>query len=241
MMRKKILWWVVSLALAVLLFDNLIMPLFVRKGEEFPLPDVTAITTEDARRMVEELDLELVIAGSEHSPARLEGTVLSQEPPAGTLVKRGRPVAVVISKGSELVRLPYLAGVTVRQASLSITDVGLVPGDIEWVYSDSLPPEVVLATFPAAGALVPKGSRIQLLVNQGGSQDTLAMPNLVGARLPEAVDLLRDLGLELGVAIRQHATDLLPGTVLEQSEPAGDMVRRGEVIDLVVASEEGEA
>jgi beta-lactam-binding protein with PASTA domain len=79
------------------------------------------------------------------------------------------------------------------------------------------------------------------VVNQGGNLDTVAMPNLVGTQLTQSRDSLEKLGLELGVVIRQQATDLLPGTVLEQSEPGGIMVRRGAVIDLVVAGEEGDA
>jgi serine/threonine-protein kinase len=238
---RKLGWGIVFFGLWVLLMDNIVMPLFVRRGEEFPLPDITALTEEEAQATVEELGLQFVVAGAEHSPARLEGTVLSQEPPAGTPVKRGRPVRVVVSKGSELVRLPYLMGVTVRQAALSLSDLGLVPGDVEWAFTDSLPADVVLATQPPAGSLVPKGSNVQLWVNQGGDRDTLAMPDLVGTQLADATTLLQDLGLELGVVIRQYITDLLPGTVLEQSEPPRARVRRGEVIDLVVAAPEGDA
>ena len=82
---------------------------------------------------------------------------------------------------------------------------------------------------------------MQLLVNQGGDQDTVAMPDLMGTQLTKARDSLEKLGLELGVVIRQQSRDLLPGTVLEQSEPTGTMVHRGAVIDLVVADEEGDA
>ena len=240
-MMRKAVWWVIGAAIAILLMDNIVMPLFVRKGHEFELPNVTALPVEEAETLLANLGLELQITGEEHSPARLEGTILSQEPPAGTLVKSGRPVNVVVSKGGQLVRLPYLVGVTIRQASLTLSDAGLVSGDVEWVFSDSLPPDVVMATLPEAGALVPKGSRVQLIVNQGGTQETVPMPNLVGAPLEEARDALSDLGLELGVVIRQQARDLLPGTVLEQSEPAGDPVRRGEVIDLVIAAAEADA
>ena len=239
-MMRKLIYGAIAALLLVLLMDNFVMPIFVRRGQEFPLPDVTNKTEEAAREQVEELGLELEIVASEHSPARLEGTILSQEPLAGTLVKPGRPVSVVISKGGELVRLPYLRGVTVRQANLTLSDVGLVPGDVKWAFSDSLPPEVVLESQPSAGALVPKGTRVVLLVNQGGVRDTLAMPNLVGTTLQDAAELLGEMGLELGVAIRQYSMDLLPGTVLEQSEPAGEMVKRGEVIDIVVAAEEGD-
>jgi eukaryotic-like serine/threonine-protein kinase len=237
---RTAMWWGGSLLLAILVMDQFVMPAFVRRGEEFPLPDVTSLTTEEARARVEEVGLVLVLAGSEYSPARLEGTVLSQEPPAGTLVKVGRPVAVIISKGSELVRIPYLVGVTVRQAHLTLSDMGLVPGDIDWGFSDSLPPEVVLESTPSAGILVPKGGRVNLVVNQGGVQDTLAMPNLVGLAVEDANRQLTGLGLELGVTIRQYSKDLLPGTILEQSEPAGVWVRRGDVIDVVVASREGD-
>lgn len=234
-------WWLGSLVLTLLVMDQFVMPAFVRRGEEFPLPDVTALTVEEARKRVEELGLELMLAGSEFSPARLEGTVLSQEPPAGTLVKPGRPVAVIISKGGELVRVPYLVGVSVRQAQLTLSDQGLVPGDVDWSFSDSLPPEVVLESQPTAGTLVPKGSRVALVVNQGGVQDTLAMPNLVGSTLQDATVLLDKLGLEVGVAIRQYSKDLIPGTILEQSEPAGDWVKRGDVIDVVVAAQENDS
>jgi len=240
-MNTKLLWGLAGFVAVVLLMDNLVMPIFVRKGEEFALPNITALTTEDARRKVEELGLELHIGGYKHSPARLEGTVLSQEPLAGTMVKSGRPIAVIVSKGSELVRLPYLAGKTIRQASLTLTDLGMVPGEVTWAYTDSLPPEVLLGTLPPSGALVPKGSRIGLVANQGTSQDSLAMPDLVGTRIADAVDILNEMGLEFGVVIRQYLPDLLPGTVLEQSEPAGVWVRLGDVIDFVVAAEEGDA
>jgi beta-lactam-binding protein with PASTA domain len=240
-MKTKLLWGSAGLLVAILLMDNLIMPVFVRKGEEFVLPDVTALTTEEARQTVEDLGLELQIAGAKHSPARLEGTVLSQEPLAGTLVKSGRPVAVIVSKGGQLVRLPYLAGSTVRQASLTLTDLGLVPGEVTWSYADSLPPEVLLSTIPTSGALVPKGSRVGLVVNQGTSLDSLAMPDLVGTRIADAAEILQEMGLEFGVVIRQDVRDLLPGTVLEQSEPAGEWVRLGDVVDFVVAAEEGDA
>lgn len=238
---RKAIWWILGGAVAVILMDSVVMPLFVRQGQEFPLPNVVARQVDDATRLLEEQGLELVIDGEEHSPARLEGSILSQEPPAGTMVKSGRPVKVVVSKGGQLIRLPYLVGVTVRQASLTLADAGLVPGDVEWAYSDSLPAEIVLATTPEAGSLVPKGSRVQLLVNQGGDQDTVAMPDLMGTQLTKARDSLEKLGLELGVVIRQQSRDLLPGTVLEQSEPTGTMVHRGAVIDLVVADEEGDA
>jgi beta-lactam-binding protein with PASTA domain len=69
----------------------------------------------------------------------------------------------------------------------------------------------------------------------------IAMPNLVGSLLPAASHQLDSLGLELGVVIRQDAKDLLPETVLEQSEPAGGMVQRGEVIDVVIVGQEGGA
>lgn len=238
---RKLLWGLVGLVAVILLMDNLVMPLFVRKGQEFPLPDITSMQEEQAKTELENLGLELQVTGEEHSPASLEGTILSQIPPAGTMVKPGRPVEVVISKGSQMVRVPYLSGVTVRQATLSLSDAGLIPGEVDWTYSDSLPADVVIATTPEAGALLAKGSRVRLLVNQGGEQEMVAMPNLVGTQVRDASSALEKLGLEMGVIIRQQAQDLLPGTVLEQSEPAGDMVRRGEVIDLVVAAAEGDA
>lgn len=240
-MTRKVLIGLGVLIALVLFMDNVVMPLFVRRGQEFPLPDVTAMQEKEARELLNELRLELQVTGEEHSPARLEGTILSQEPPAGTLVKPGRPVAVVISKGSQMVRVPALAGVTVRQAALTLTDLGLVAGAIEWAHSDTLPTDVVISSSPDAGVLLQKGGQVQLVVNQGGTEDMISMPNLVGTLLPAASHTLDSLGLELGVIIRQEAKDLLPETVIEQSEPAGEKVQRGEVVDIVIVGKEGGA
>ena len=79
-MKTKLAWTFGGILLAIFIMDSLVMPMFVRRGEEFALPDVTSLTTEEARSIVEAMGLELLVAGSKHSPARLEGTVLSQEP-----------------------------------------------------------------------------------------------------------------------------------------------------------------
>jgi serine/threonine-protein kinase len=166
------------------------------------------------------------------------GTIISQYPPEGTKVKSGRIVKVTISSGKKDVTIPPLAGFSVRQAKLNIEAAGLMLGDIAWTFSDSLPENVVVFSYPATGTEVTAGTEVNLMVNRGRVAGIVYMPNLVGKPLEDAKKMLEEVGLNLGLVTHVRNENYLPETVIEQSAPEATELEPGEEIDLIVSTTE---
>ena len=218
-----------------LILDYLVMPKWTRHGQEFALPDVVGKPIVNAGATLTGLHLRLEVTSQEYNPAVPEGTTLSQYPLAGTMVKEDRIVKVVISLGKRDVRVPKLAGVSVRQAQLDLETTGLTLGEISWTHSDTLPEMMVVFSFPRAGEKVSMGSKVNIMVNKGRAEGVVYMPNLVGLPLEDASSQLTRLGLALGKVKRVRNQNFLPETVLEQSAPPAAELFTGDEINLVVS------
>ena len=214
------------------------MPIITRHGSEFTLPEIVGYQITDAEDILKMADLNIEIISEEYHPDKEDGTVITQYPTAGTMVKSGRTIKVVISSGQKDVVVPELAGFSVRQAVLNIEAADLILGDIAWTFSDSLPERVVVFSYPASGTEIPIGSQVNLMVNRGSLSGIVFMPRLVGRSLDEARAILDDLGLFIGLVTEVTNENYLPETVLEQSvEPATEL-EIGEEIDLIVSTTE---
>ncbi|MFQ5606424.1 MAG: PASTA domain-containing protein [Candidatus Zixiibacteriota bacterium] len=238
--RQRALAWIgvvfVASLFSFLIFDNLIMPLIIRQGSEFELPNVVGMEKLEATALLEKEGLTLEVTSEEYNPSFRDGAVLSQYPLAGTNIKSGRIIKVVTSLGEKDVLVPQITGVSVRQAKLDLETVGLRIGEISWTYTDTLPEKLVVFAFPGVGDTVSIGSRVNVLVNRGRGRGVTYMPDLVGLSLQEARDLLIIKGLKVGLVMSRRDENYLPETVLEQSEDEATELEVGEEIDLVVST-----
>lgn len=226
---------VVVLIILVLLADSVIMPLITRHGSEVALPDVVGMSMTEATTALEDVGAELEIAGQEPSPNLPEGTVMSQTPPGGTMVKKGRRVKVIKSAGREMATVPNMVGFSQRQSELKLREAGLELGDIGWAASDSLPINVMVYSIPASGSLVPKSTAVNLFFNRGSLSTVVTVPQLVGVVLLEAEKIIDSLGLNISAIDHAVMTDLLPNTVIWQSLREGSKVELGSSIELKVS------
>jgi len=228
----------VAIIVMVLVVDLIAMPIITRHGAEFVLPDLKGQDLAEAKLVLEDLDLGWEIASEEYAPGVEKGRILGQFPISGTMVKSGRSIKVVISKGERMVLVPEIAGLSVRQAKLNLATAGLELGDISWAFSDTLPEKVVVLSYPPAGTEVTGGTPVTLMVNRGRFADFTYMPNLIDLHLDAALLKLSERSLKAGVIERRLDDQYLPQTVLEQSEPPGTELDPGTEIDLVVSSYE---
>jgi eukaryotic-like serine/threonine-protein kinase len=88
------------------------------------------------------------------------GQVLGTTPAAGTQVPRGTAVSVRVSKGPDLVAVPAIAGLTIEAASQTLAAQGFQA----FVQGNLRPGGKVLATDPAAGTMVKRGSTVRVLL-----------------------------------------------------------------------------
>lgn len=238
--RKRKLVFGIGIPLIILLallgiFDKIVMPAVTRQGSEFALPELKDRKLVDAELMLQDLDLSHEIASREYAPGKEAGTILEQYPKAGTMVKSGRAVKLVVSLGEKFIPVPNVAGKSVRQAMLDLETVGLKVGEIAWAFSDTIPERVVVFSYPAEGTEVSMGGHVNLMVNRGRASTFTYVPSLVGITLDQARRRLEEKSLTVGDVEYRRDDNFLPETVLEQSEPEGTELDVGTPVDLIVS------
>jgi serine/threonine-protein kinase len=224
-----------AIVCAVFLFNWVIMPIMVGRGDLVLAPEIVGLSLVEARRAVGEVGLAVRVDAERPHPVYPRGSVTEQLPAPGVDVKRGRTVAVVVSTGLDMKTVPDLRGLTARQAQLDVEALGLVVGDVVQVHTDRVEKGRVVGTDPSGGAAIPAGSSIRVLVSLGVSPVELIMPSLVG-RTPEEARLIAE---GLGLVVRSVTYDrgrsrFFRDIVVVQDPVAGSRVTWGEGVELRV-------
>lgn len=101
--------------------------LVVSKGVgDITMPDITGMTIDQARSRLKNLGLVIgkISAGTDDS--KEDGVILMQSPPGDSKVTKGATVDVTVNRvKSKKVELPYLVGMTVKDAKDALASLGL--------------------------------------------------------------------------------------------------------------------
>jgi VWFA-related protein len=132
----------------------------------FAVPNVTGQTQAAATIAITDAGLVVRDGGvtEQSSSTVAPGTVISQNPPAGTNVAHGSPVDLVVSSG---VAVPDVAGQTQAAATSAITAASLMVGTVTQQSSSTVASGSVISQSPAAGKNVAGGSAVNLVVSSG--------------------------------------------------------------------------
>jgi serine/threonine-protein kinase len=208
-------------------------------GQEVQVPDVKGESYSDAAKILSEKGIKLNFVNKIHSDVEKDH-VISQRPEADETVKKGREIEVVLSLGREMVKVPNVVGDTLEDATFKLKNEGLDVGDVTKVNDADTPEGIIVNQSPKRGESVPLGERVDVTISSGAGEVTqLNMPKLIGMSLADARDKLQADGLEL-YRIDQKASDqYYSGTVIDQSIPAGDRVKKGEQVSVVVSTGPG--
>lgn len=133
-------------------------------------------------------------------------------------------------------RTPGLAGLSIEEARQLLVDQGLeLRVDEDGRYDDQVPVEHVIRQSPSEGALVKRGSTVQVVPSLGPQR--IPVPELHGQGVQSAQVLLAAAGLALGRTVEVFDRETDPGLVVGQAPPAGQTVAPGAAVDLLLARE----
>lgn len=225
----------VALGLGLLAANYIIMPLMVGGGGAIEVPDLTNMSFEAAAALLEDMGLSYRKDAEEYSPDIPDGYVVSQRPEPGMKVQEGRIIGMVVSAGSESVRLPNLTGMAQAQAEDALMRLGLTVGRVRENYHPDIPERSVIGQNPEPGTEVPRGTTVNLLVSLGSEEAQVSVPNLVNTDYQTAYNRLITWGLEVGNVNSGYSTTVRPGYIYRQVPEVGTMVRRGQKVDLYVS------
>lgn len=244
MLRKflRVLGWLATAAVALTLFGlagYLSFNQFVRRGVT-PVPDVVGQEESAAASLLRDQGL---VARRQEGDGRFDeeiprGHIQSQIPAAGSFVKRGGRVTLVVSLGREVIEVPDLRSQPVYAAQVSLATAGLAGGRSGDVFCSGGVSGTVFQQRPAAGDRVSRSTPVDLLLCQDHGRDTYVMPDLVYRDYEEVRRQLSLRGLRFGNVKFEPYEGVAPGVVLRQFPLAGHPLQRREVISLVVTTSE---
>jgi eukaryotic-like serine/threonine-protein kinase len=196
------------------------------------IPRVVGMEFEKASAELEKAGFHALKGQSRFHKTTPEGIVLEQDPPAGSVQKRGAEVTLAVSAGQATATVPQLIGVTQQQAQIAIENAGFTFGSISQQLSDQ-PRGAVIASDPPAGTTLDLPATVSITLSQGPS--TIQIPDLTGRTLADARSTLEQLGLHLGATTRDTSSFMPENTVLSQSPSPGTTVSAGASISLRIS------
>jgi len=213
------------------------LPSSTNHGETITVPDVSGMNIEELEEFLTARNLRYEINDSTYTEDKEPNTILKQFPLAGAKVKENR--VVYLTKNSlkpPTVPVPDLVDGSLINAEAVLKGSGLKRGKIIYVPGPfSAMREMRVNNIKiTAGTRVPKGSFIDLYVEDGGNNE-FELPNIQGQELDEAEELLLGLNLQFGEIIPiGDTTGLPPNVILQQDPQPRTIMRAGDVVKIWV-------
>lgn len=192
-----ILFYLVLVFATVLYLD-----LSTNHGEKIVVPNLVGMNGEEAKKKIEELDMQYQILDSIYNPKMPEGTVIEQlvEPTSISMVhvKSGRIIGLRLSKKSQMVEMPSLVHKQLQFAESILEQRGL-NFSIQYRATSEANGSVLDQLYRGRrikeGDRIPIGAVVTLIVGQNDQGEPIALQNFVGLSMADARFIMDTLGV----------------------------------------------
>ena len=148
-----------------------------------------------------------------------QGIVMSASVDAGTTVDEGSNIILTVSAGSEGVEVPDVKGMSEAEGVAALSQKGFI-----------------VNKSPEAGSKAPSGTTITIRISLGPENAKVRVPDLMGRGEEEAMAMLVEAGLQLGVVSTVNNENAeLTGLVCYQSYSVGSYVDAGTMVDISIS------
>lgn len=216
LLRSKAFWKeVLKVALflvGMLILTMLFLRIYTRHGQAKELPDYSGLNFDEAKSKARKRSFELVITDSIFIVGEPGSKILQQNPVAGSMVKKGRKIYVVITKHNpDQVRiedLPMLYGNIYSAVKPTLESYGFATAIKDYRY-DNGPENGILEVWykgqlitnkdgRKVGAVLDKGATLEFILGKN-SEGLTSIPDLVCNLYGNALFLAQSLFLEMRV------------------------------------------
>ncbi len=148
-------------------------------------------------------------------------------------------ILILLTKPGKEIEIPYVTGKRFIEVYNSLTRKGLIP-EIEFYYVFDMDNGVILNQYPEKGTIVSEGEKIKLIVSR--SEVYLPVPNLIGTKLPFAINKLKNLHLNgRSYSISIGTISYIPSkyaesVILDHSPDAREEITPDRKINLLVSA-----
>ena len=194
--------WFFAVALALFVgtsvwFERAIADFLAPSAKTVTTPTLIGETVGDAIATSARMHLRATVVQHTPSDQFPRDIVMRQDPAAGTQVREGRQISIVVSTGVQIFPMPDLRYESLREVGLDLSHFKLTLGKVKVVASDEVPANRVVTQDPPPLASVRVGSLVDVEVSKGGPASMRA-PSFVGMTVDEARQAAGDAHVHLG-------------------------------------------
>jgi beta-lactam-binding protein with PASTA domain len=176
--------------------------------ERYPVPDIVGVELGGGRGELESNKLVVKEGEGQYSDTLPKGTIISTDPKAGSPLKPGDTVTVVVSKGRAPISVPELVGKNINEVRSTLAQLGL--NAVEQYKDSDRPADEVIGQTPKQGTGVEKDAVVKLDVSKGPPQ--VVVPRVVDQPCQNARQQLESLNLRVRI-------DFNPDAIVRSQNP----------------------
>lgn len=211
---------------------------------ELDLPPMPIKTPSNKSASKERKSKSLSAATKEETPVKKEKTSTTKKK-VSARVQRNRRIAALIAivigigiwygligPGSKVV-VPSLAGLTVKEATSTLKDLGLNLDVATEEFSEDIPDGKIITSDPAGGGRVSPNGTVGVTISKG--KERYAVPTLQGLKQDIAEQQLKENKLVLGEVKEEYSTEFPKGFIMRSEPAAGERVKRDSQVTIFIS------
>jgi serine/threonine-protein kinase len=200
---------------------------------------------EGAKRLRRDKDREVEIPKNQEATVKKEKSSSIGKKALSKRVKRNRQIAaliaislgigiwyVIVGPGSKVI-VPSLAGLTVKQATSELADLGLDLKVEREEFSEDIPEDRVINSSPAGGGRISPDGTVEVTISKG--KERYIIPTLQGLKIEIAERLINDNKLVVGEVIEEFSSEFPKGFIMRSSPVAGERIKRDSQVTLYIS------
>ncbi|HAP44395.1 MAG: hypothetical protein A2087_09160 [Spirochaetes bacterium GWD1_61_31] len=212
------------------------------RGEEPTLvPRVEGLELATALVKLQEKELYPRISLRFSDDSNTKGTILEQDPPAGAIVKAGRRIELVVSRGTAIDRIGAYLGQDLDEVKIHLQTLFsasrqliVIRDPVVYIYDES-PAGTILEQRPQPETEIEGLTYIDFVVSRGPERARVRVPDLAGLSLVEAALQIEKSGVHFNFAVRNADSRERPGTVVSQVPVPGTVQSPSTPVTIVYA------
>ncbi|GDX25398.1 putative serine/threonine-protein kinase PknB [Actinomycetes bacterium] len=198
-----------------------------------------------AKRLRRDKDREVEIPKNQEAAVKKEKSSSIAKKALSKRVKRNRQIAaliaialgigiwyVIVGPGSKVI-VPSLAGLTVKEATSELADLGLDLKVEREEFSEDIPENRVINSSPAGGGRISPDGTVEVTISKG--KERYIVPTLQGLKIEIAEGLISDNNLVVGEIIEEFSSEFPKGFIMRSSPAAGERIKRDSQVTLYLS------
>lgn len=210
----------------------------IKNEDIIVVPELVGRDVVSVLEQLSDLGLNTRVAGSEYTAMTPKNFVISQDPEPGTIIKEGRDVRIIFSKGPRSIAMPSLVKMTHQNAGAILDEIGLRENQLTYIYSATIEKNRIISHYPGQGIEIVKGTGVDMLISRGRRKAELIMTDLTGFSVDDAILYIEKNGFRIGEITSAVSNRFPLNTVTAHQPTKGKMAHEGSRVNLVINREQ---